>query len=281
MRGELNNVPWFDFKDPIFGKSPAEIDDYLFGKYKVSDEVRIHIQEMLPDCYDIRNNIKFDGKTYNKCEEITMISNDELLSEFYDIITPLFTNENLLMHIKVKPDTLAFPSIKPVLDPDPDQFVLTVNSMRGHPGKSDFYTIMSNQEEVEARRTGLYRDVDEYMIDVRDKKGNVYRRSIMEYWFGFDTKRELDNFIKYVKSDFCRGCLLVTKNNLHVTYENVPWFDFRHPAFDSTSADIDDYLFNLYDVPDEVREHITSILPDYYNIRKNIIFDGKHYKSTE
>ena len=48
------NIPWFDFSDPVFSKSPSEIDDYLFAKYNISDEIRKHIEELLPDYYSIR-----------------------------------------------------------------------------------------------------------------------------------------------------------------------------------------------------------------------------------
>ena len=53
--GELKYIPWFDFSDPVFSKSPSEIDDYLFAKYNISDEIRKHIEELLPDYYSIRN----------------------------------------------------------------------------------------------------------------------------------------------------------------------------------------------------------------------------------
>ena len=52
----LNYVPWFDFSDPHFSKSPREIDDWLFKKYNISDEIRKHIEEILPDYYGIRKN---------------------------------------------------------------------------------------------------------------------------------------------------------------------------------------------------------------------------------
>ena len=50
----LHYVPWFDFSDEHFSKSPREIDDWLFKKYNISDEIRKHIEEILPDYYSIR-----------------------------------------------------------------------------------------------------------------------------------------------------------------------------------------------------------------------------------
>ena len=63
MGGEFAKIPWFDFSDPVFSKSPSEIDDYLFAKYIpevdeetgiTRDEIRKHIEELLPDYYNIR-----------------------------------------------------------------------------------------------------------------------------------------------------------------------------------------------------------------------------------
>ena len=50
----LHYIPWFDFSQDIFSKSPREIDDYLFKKYNISDDIRKHIEEILPDYYNIR-----------------------------------------------------------------------------------------------------------------------------------------------------------------------------------------------------------------------------------
>ena len=63
VNGCLRYIPWFDFSDPVFSKSPSKIDDYLFAKYIpevdeetgiTRDEIRKHIEELLPDYYNIR-----------------------------------------------------------------------------------------------------------------------------------------------------------------------------------------------------------------------------------
>ena len=45
---ETSLIPWFNFSDPIFSNSPEKIDDYLFAKYNISDEIRKHIKNLLP-----------------------------------------------------------------------------------------------------------------------------------------------------------------------------------------------------------------------------------------
>ena len=53
----LRYVPWLDFSDKHFSKTPKEIDDYLFKKFNISDDIRKHIEEILPDYYGIRKQI--------------------------------------------------------------------------------------------------------------------------------------------------------------------------------------------------------------------------------
>ena len=62
--GECKCIPYFDFNNEIFSKTPSEIDDYLFAKYIpevdektgiTRDEIRKHIEELFPDYYSIRN----------------------------------------------------------------------------------------------------------------------------------------------------------------------------------------------------------------------------------
>ena len=57
MNGALSLIPWFDFSDFHFSKSPREIDNWLFKKYNISNEIRKHIEEILPDYYGIRKRI--------------------------------------------------------------------------------------------------------------------------------------------------------------------------------------------------------------------------------
>ena len=60
----IRTIPWFDFSNEHFSKSPSEIDDYLFEKYipEVDEEteitreqIREHIEKLLPDYYGIRH----------------------------------------------------------------------------------------------------------------------------------------------------------------------------------------------------------------------------------
>jgi hypothetical protein len=54
VNGSLSSIPMFDFSEPVFARTPSEIDDYLFSKYNISDEIRLYIKKLLPDYYGIR-----------------------------------------------------------------------------------------------------------------------------------------------------------------------------------------------------------------------------------
>lgn len=51
--GIMRFIPYFNFLNNNI-MSPSEIDDYLFTKYNISDKIRKHIEELLPDYYNIR-----------------------------------------------------------------------------------------------------------------------------------------------------------------------------------------------------------------------------------
>lgn len=55
IQGEMKYIPWFDFSDEHFNGSPREIDNYLFKKYNISDDIRQYLEKKLPDIYHIRN----------------------------------------------------------------------------------------------------------------------------------------------------------------------------------------------------------------------------------
>ena len=88
--------------------------------------------------------------------------------------------------------------------------------------------------------------------------------------FPFNDFQSAKNFISYLKSDFARSVLYFYKNSSQLipATDYLPWFDFSDPHFSKSTREIDDWLFDKYDISDEIRKHIEEILPDYYNIRK-------------
>ena len=49
----LKTVPIFDFSDPIFNNLPEYIDNALFKKYNIKQEIIDHILDILPNYYNL------------------------------------------------------------------------------------------------------------------------------------------------------------------------------------------------------------------------------------
>ena len=203
------------------------------------------------------------GNEYNKCEDITPFSKDSYLEEFNKKIDNV--KESLWDKIK---DTEPYLN-RQENNPNDNWWCIKIPKIRGNVKKgnnkesNDFYTIISNNENfIKDGNYGKYKDI----VKKPNQRGNY------EFlYFAFNTKQELDNFINYIKTDFVRACLMLTKFNANMhrgCLRSVPWFDFSQDIFSKSPREIDDYLFKKYDISDEIRKHIKEILTDYYNIRK-------------
>jgi hypothetical protein len=81
--------------------------------------------------------------------------------------------------------------------------------------------------------------------------------------FEFDTEKERDNFLAYMRTDFARFCLSLLKNNGNLAVgemELVPWLDF-------TQSWDDDKLFTHFNIDQATQDYIRAFLPDYYGLR--------------
>ena len=70
-----------------------------------------------------RRYILFDGKKYDKCEEISSISNDELLTKFKSIIENL-CNNNLEQHLYAVPNAIKWK--KYINNPNPNWWCIKI-----------------------------------------------------------------------------------------------------------------------------------------------------------
>ena len=165
-----------------------------------------------------------------------------------------------------------------------DDFILSLNNhikINGHIwseivdyshtiNDSSFYVqltaIRGNENRV--HEDIMYKD-DFYtlvMFDSNKNKGvrNTKVRKDGFVVFEFQTEKEQNNFISYLKTDFVRFCLSLLKNNKNNHYgemELIPWLDF-------TEEWDDDKLFAKFNVSQELQDYIREFLPDYYGIRK-------------
>ena len=200
-------------------------------------------------------------KVFDKCEDVKLWSNDDILEQFVEKLGHV--KNSLWDNIKHnKPYGHGYEE-----NPNDNWWCIKIQQIRGHVQNNkdrfspDFFTVLSNNSNFIKSVSGQYKDI----------KDKASRTGKVEFgYFAFDTENELTNFINYIKTDFVRTCLMLTKRNTNLfrgELKFIPWFDFSDTVFSKSPKEIDDYLFKKYNISDDIRKHIEEILPDYYNIR--------------
>lgn len=201
------------------------------------------------------------NKIFDKCEDVKIWSNDSILEQFVEKLGPV--KNSLWDNIKHnKPHFHGYEE-----NPNDNWWCIKIQQIRGRVQNNkdrfspNFFTIISNNLDFIKSVSGQYKDI----------KNKASRIGKTEFgYFVFSTENELNNFINYLKTDFLRACLMLTKrhNNLfRGALKYIPWLDFSDAVFSKSPKEIDDYLFKKYNISDDIRKHIEEILPDYYNIR--------------
>ena len=209
---------------------------------------------------DIDNQgVTFDGKGYNKCSEISQYSNDSLLMEFKNIIKPLYEEDDLFSHLKYTPGlTVHGLGMKEHTENNPNLSWWVVRITRF----SDRYTLYSNKS---------YLDTYKNLINIKNSVGKTQKK-YLDYYFAFENKQGAINCINYLKTSFARAAYYIVQTGIELfmsgEFKYIPWFDFSNPIFSKSPSEIDDYLFDKFNISDEIRQHIEELLPDYYGIRK-------------
>jgi site-specific DNA-methyltransferase (adenine-specific) len=99
---------------------------------------------------------------------------------------------------------------------------------------------------------------DFYTIVTKDT--TVLETKAKHMYFSFNTELEANNFLEYIKTDFCRFCLSIFKNNSQLDrgeLEIIPWLDF-------TKKWTDELLSIEFDLTDSEINFIKSSIPKYY-----------------
>ena len=151
--GEKMLAKWFDLADTICTVQPST---WLLGKKKTKSICshldngefnadiesingseyfdaaiagRITINHFIQQNNSTHHNstyILFDGKKYDKCSEITLTSNDSLLTEFKNIVELLYLNDNLQNHIKSIPNVHVFGNAPVEYNPDDNWWIFRI-----------------------------------------------------------------------------------------------------------------------------------------------------------
>ena len=194
--------------------------------------------------------VKFDGKEYERCSEISQFSNDDLLIEFKSIVEKLSKKDNVMKHIKDRSKDKHFTKFY-VSYENPESYCLRFVPFAGSGSigktKLNFYQLINPNTILK----GLYK--------------NLCNNNKFKLYIVFKDEDETNNFINFSKTIFCMGCLYLKKHTLNLYADEtslIPWFDFSNPIFSKSPAEIDDYLFDKFNISDEIRQHIEELLPD-------------------
>jgi hypothetical protein len=80
-------------------------------------------------------------------------------------------------------------------------------------------------------------------------------------WFEFNSNTEATNFLKYLKTDFFRICLSLSKTNQNLArgeFRMVPWLDF-------TQEWTNEKLYAYFNITEEERAFIKEVIPTWYD----------------
>ena len=207
--------------------------------------------------------VKFDGKQYNKCEEISLTSNDELLNEFTDKVINLAKKDNLNNHLTYSPGLLSHsPGIKQHTEYKPNDMWYCIRMVK----HSHDLCILPTSSETPIK----YKEIGYKTVQCKKKNGDIINKPFMEYYYHFDDIHTAKNCINYFKTMFVRILLyqyMTQKQNfLDTTTQFIPWFDFSDSMFNGTPEEIDIALFKKYHISQNIVNHIIEILPNYYKL---------------
>ena len=216
----------------------AELSVNLIDKQAVGRKIRVK--------GDLSNSVTI----YSKVSDVSKYGDDPLILSMKDKIMSFIEkkdNENLYDKIKATPRMLNHCSNNSLVENNPDSewFCVNLSAIRGH----------VNQE------TGIKED-DFYTLIPRDRKWEKYSEKLALY-FHFSSSTEANNMIYYLKTDFVRFALFLTKNDANVvnSLKFIPYVDVTK-RYDAPQ------LYTLFDFNKEEIERIHQLIPDYYGIRK-------------
>ena len=209
--------------------------------------------------------VKFDGKQYNKCDEISYQSesSDPILIKFGKKVNCKFLTDNLYEHLHTN-EYAIHTYDKLVTNPDENAWVVGIIRLHAPLKKDgshgDSWTAMISKNKLDDY-IGQYKDVIKRIR--KTKTGGIV--PILQYYFSFKSKKEAYNFRYYIQTTFVQACLTLIKQNANfidskeIAY--VPWQDF-------TQEWNDEKLFKKYGITKEEIQNIYDILPNYYNIER-------------
>jgi len=283
---EKFSIKYFDICDgEICWVSPLS---FLLGK-RQNKKLTVHLDKYATDIEQINGNeyfdaaiggtmgivyvdmsdkyshyVKFDGKEYDECSEISMISNDDLLMEFKLTIDKLADLDNVDNHINATKDVFAKTYIKQ--NPKDNPYIIIMQRYSGQSSArskeiGEFYAIYSKDRSFN-NMSGYFND----LLKIKTKSNTPFLR----FYINLKNKDITYNFWKYTHTLFFTTSLRLYKSTLDLIsgkpLSHIPWFDFSDPIFEGTPEEIDMALFKKYNIRQEIIDHIVNDLPNYYDL---------------
>ena len=224
-----------------FGAYIEIVNEKIFDADLQQELAIIHIIKGGTNDIVVKN--KFGTSVYDSANKINKYNNDNTINQFYSVVKLLSDNDSVHKHIIVT-DPRDEKSMQLKTQDEGQKYYVTISYLRGNIGTDDMETFIP-------------RDT----VPKKEGRGRCY--------INFSNKNVARNFINYLKSDFARMSLWFIKNDTALAYNTklVPWFDFSDTHFSKSPKEIDDYLFDKFEISKDARKKIEEILPDYYGIR--------------
>lgn len=222
-------------------------------------EGKIHITDYVNDCQyvtDEHHICKYGSDVEETVSAEAEVSKSSLPDHsngknhrFYDlknkVTNYVFQNEGLIDQRHTKGD-----------EAKPGEFVVSFARVRGNAvknnnsldsevAKDDMYTFFGK-----ADGRGRVDWTKKVIIDDRGRGPNN---------FHFKTRRKAENFVDYLKSDFARFCMSITKYGVDIQtkeMEIVPWLGF--------DESYEEKIEREFDLKDEEKQYIHKIIPEYH-----------------
>ena len=198
--------------------------------------------------------VKFDGKEYDKCSQITAYSDNDIITSIINRCLELCKIDTLDNHCKLTEKILPSDGRNKYLElhPNKDWFIIQLPLIRGGKKELDYCTLFTKT---------MNETIKTY------KNFEIPGKHLM--YFGFNTLKEAENFKKYCMSDICRIILYYFKPNLGLgkgELKYIPWINFNSDIFNGTVTEVNNNIYTYFGFGNKEKNEIRSIIKDYYNI---------------
>ena len=263
----IGNPPFNQMIDMDFVKKSYAISDIILfvhpstwlldekGKQKKFKDTKNLISEHLESIELFNGNKLFGIQLFVPCV-ITYINVNKSIEGIK--CTDFINNKNLtynsILDINKYSDINIYPKIKGKIFKHKENLLLRKNIVNG-----EFYVNASQiRGHVSINNDSKMTQDDFYTLITKETE--VIDRKEKHIFFTFNNRIEGENFINYLKSDFCRFCLSIYKNNSQLDRGElaiIPWLDFSQEW-------TDEKLYKHFDISEEEIEFIEKHIPKYY-----------------